>query len=166
MIDLQSHSVVSDGELRPAEVARAAAAAGVTVMSLTDHDAIGGVAEASAAATEAGIENVPAAEMSCVHAYSDDLHILGYWIDLEAMAPACERAQQARVERAEEIVSRLRKYGFKLTIEDAIAEAGGALSVGRPHIARAAGATGMPGHAVMPPCAQSRYSAASHGCVM
>ena len=142
MIDLQSHSIISDGELRPAEVARAAAAAGVTVMALTDHDAIGGVAEASAAATEAGIENVPAAEMSCVHAYSDDLHIVGYWIDLEAMAPACELAQQARVERAEEIVSRLQKHGFELTIEDAIAEAGGALSVGRPHIARAAGATG------------------------
>ena len=140
MIDLQSHSVVSDGELEPAEVARAAAAAGVTVMSLTDHDAISGVAEASAAASEAGIENVPAIEMSCVHQYSDDLHVCGYWIDIEAMAPACERAQQARVARAEEIVANLNSFGFKLTIEDAIAEAGDALSIGRPHIARAAGA--------------------------
>ena len=140
MIDLQSHSIVSDGELPPADVARFAAAAGVATMSLTDHDAIAGVAEATAAAEEAGIENVPAVEMSCVHKYSDDLHVLGYWIDIEKMAPACERAQQERVTRAEEIISRLRKHGFSLTLDDAITQAGDAVSVGRPHIARAAGA--------------------------
>jgi predicted metal-dependent phosphoesterase TrpH len=140
MIDLQAHSRYSDGQLEPAEVARAAAQGGVTVMSLTDHDAIGGVEEASAAAAEAGIENVPGVEMSCVHRYSDDLHVLGYWVDLEAIGPACERAQQERVNRAEEIVAKLREHGFDLTLEDAIAQAGDALSVGRPHIARAAGA--------------------------
>ncbi len=140
LIDLQSHSIVSDGELEPAAVARAAAAAGVTVMSLTDHDAVSGVGQASAAAVEAGIQNVPAIEMSCVHAYSDDLHVCGYWVDVEAMEPACERAQGARVERAGEIVARLRDFGFDLTLEDAIAEAGDAVSIGRPHIARAAGA--------------------------
>ena len=48
MIDLQAHSTVSDGQLEPAEVARAAADADVTTMSLTDHDAIDGVAEARA----------------------------------------------------------------------------------------------------------------------
>jgi hypothetical protein len=140
MIDLQSHSIYSDGQLEPAEVARAAAAAGVTVMALSDHDAVGGVAEASAAAVAAGIENVAAVELSCVHAYSDDLHVLGYWVDLEAIAPACARAQQERINRAEEIVARLRGHGFELTLDDAIAEAGDALSIGRPHIARAAGA--------------------------
>src|SRR5919201_3530845 len=100
LIDLQSHSTVSDGQLVPAEVARAAAAAGVTTMSLTDHDAVAGVAEALKAAGEAGIECVPAVEMSCVHAYSDDLHMLGYWVDLGAIAPACDRAQGEREERA------------------------------------------------------------------
>ena len=78
--------------------------------------------------------------MSCVHAYADDLHVCGYWVDIEALAPACERAQAERVSRAEEIVENLRREGFDLSIEDAIAEAGDALSVGRPHIARAAGA--------------------------
>ena len=67
MIDLQAHSTVSDGQLPPAEVARAAAAAGVTTMALTDHDGVAGVAEATEAASDAGIENVPAVEMSCVH---------------------------------------------------------------------------------------------------
>jgi 3',5'-nucleoside bisphosphate phosphatase len=140
LIDLQSHSTVSDGQLVPAEVARAAAAAGVTTMSLTDHDAVAGVAEAVEAAKEAGIECVPAVEMSCVHRYSDDLHMLGYWVDLDAIAPACARAQEERVSRAREIVERLNDLGVEVTFEAAVAEAGAADSIGRPHIARAAGA--------------------------
>jgi len=79
----------------------------VTTMSLTDHDAVAGVPAAVEAAESAGIECVPAVEMSCVHTYSDDLHMLGYWIDLDAIAPACERAQRERVKRAEQIVERL-----------------------------------------------------------
>ena len=86
MIDLQSHSTVSDGQLEPGDVARSAAEAGVTVMSLTDHDGVAGVDEATRVATELGIENVPATEMSCVHKYSEDLHICGYWVDLEKIA--------------------------------------------------------------------------------
>ena len=138
MIDLQSHSRYSDGQLEPAEVARNAAAAGVEVMALTDHDAVGGVEEASAAAAEAGIQNVPAIEMSCVHRYSDDLHICGYWVDLEQIAPACEKAQQERVDRAKTIVERFQAEGFEITFDDVVAEAGDASSVGRPHIARPA----------------------------
>jgi predicted metal-dependent phosphoesterase TrpH len=140
MIDLQSHSTISDGELPPAEVARAAAAAGVTVMSLTDHDGVAGVPEAMAAAAEAGIECVPAVEMSCVHKYSEDLHVLGYWVDLEAIQPACDRAQRERVERAKEIIERLNAHGVQVTFEDAVAQAGAADAIGRPHIAKAAGA--------------------------
>ena len=89
-----------------------------------------------------GIELVPAIEMSCVHEYAEDLHICGYWVDLGKIGPACERAQKERVNRAEEIVGRLRERGFDLNLEDAVTEAGDALSIGRPHIARAAGATG------------------------
>ena len=140
MIDLQAHSTVSDGQLEPADVARAAAAAGVTVMSLTDHDGVAGVAAASAAAEEAGIENVPAVEMSCVHRYSEDLHMLGYWVDLERIQPACDRAQQERVARAREIIERLNAHGVQVSFEDAVAKAGAADAIGRPHIARAAGA--------------------------
>jgi 3',5'-nucleoside bisphosphate phosphatase len=140
VVDLQAHSTVSDGQLPPEEVARAAAATGVTTMSLTDHDAVAGVASAVAAAEGAGIACVPAVELSCVHEYSDDLHMLGYWVDVDAIAPACDRAQRERVERAEEIIERLNSLGVAVKLEDAIAQAGDALSVGRPHIARAAGA--------------------------
>ena len=140
LIDLQSHSTVSDGELEPAEVARSAAAAGVTTMSLTDHDGVAGVAEAIEAAADAGIECVPGVELSCVHKYSEDLHICGYWVDLERIQPACDRAQQERIERAKEIVGRLNEHGVEVTFEDAVVQAGAADAIGRPHIARAAGA--------------------------
>jgi 3',5'-nucleoside bisphosphate phosphatase len=140
MIDLQAHSTVSDGQLEPSQVAVVAAEAGVTVMSLTDHDAIAGVEAAVAAAGDAGIECVPAVEMSCVHAYSDDLHVLGYWVDPERIAPACDRAQAERVSRARQIIERLNAHGVEVTFEGALAEAGAADSIGRPHIARAAGA--------------------------
>ncbi len=140
LIELQSHSTVSDGQLAPAEVVEEAAQAGVTTLALTDHDAIAGVAEAAEAAERLGIELVPAIEMSCVHEYAEDLHVCGYWVDLGKIAPACERAQHERVARAGEIVEKLREEGFELHLEDAVREAGDALSIGRPHIARAAGA--------------------------
>jgi len=142
LIELQSHSTHSDGQLPAGEVVEEAAKAGVTTLALTDHDAVAGVPEAAAAAARLGIELVPAVEMSCVHEYAEDLHVCGYWVDLEAIAPACDRAQRERRERAGEIVENLRREGFDLTLEDAIREAGGADSIGRPHIAKAAGATG------------------------
>src|SRR6478752_8841261 len=99
LIELQSHSTVSDGQLKPADVVAEAAKAGVTTLALTDHDAVAGVPEAEAAARRLGVELVPAIEMSCVHEYAEDLHICGYWVELEKIGPACERAQQGRRER-------------------------------------------------------------------
>jgi predicted metal-dependent phosphoesterase TrpH len=142
LIELQSHSTLSDGQLPPAQVVEKAAEAGVTTLALTDHDAVAGVPEAEEAARGAGIELVPAVEMSCVHEYAEDLHVCGYWTDLEKIGPTCDRAQQERRTRAGEIVERLRGEGFELTLDDAIREAGDADSIGRPHIARAAGASG------------------------
>ena len=117
----------------------AAAKAGVTTLALTDHDGIDGVTEAAIAARIAGIALVPATEISCIHGRLDDMHMLGYWVDLQAITPALERAQQERVTRAQEIVERLNAQGVPVRFEDAIAQAGDASSVGRPHIAKAAG---------------------------
>jgi len=143
VIELQSHSTVSDGELDPAGVIEAAAAAGVTTLALTDHDAVDGLSEAAKAAETAGIELVPAAEMSCGHPVAEELHMLGYWIDVDQIARFCERAQEERVKRAEEIIANLNAAGVEVTLEGAIEQAGEAASVGRPHIAKAAGATEM-----------------------
>src|SRR4051794_30114394 len=96
LIELQSHSTHSDGQLAPADVVAEAAKAGVTTLALSDHDSVAGVTEALAAGEALGVEIVPAVEMSAVHEYAEDLHICGYWIDLEKIGPACERAQQER----------------------------------------------------------------------
>ncbi|MGI8631500.1 MAG: PHP domain-containing protein [Solirubrobacterales bacterium] len=143
MIELQSHSTVSDGQLAPGDVVEAAHAAGVTTLALTDHDAVNGVPEALVAAERVGLQLVPAIEVSSVHRDADDLHVCGYGIDLEAIAPLCERAQAERIERAGQICARLREHGVEVQLADAVAEAGGAASVGRPHIAKAAGARNM-----------------------
>ena len=76
--DLQSHSTESDGALPPAEVVAHAAAAGLRLMSLTDHDTVDGVAEALRAAREHGIRCSPAAELSSVSGEFEDLHVCGY----------------------------------------------------------------------------------------
>ena len=78
------------------------------MLALTDHDGVAGVPEAIEAGERLGVEIVPAIEMSSVHEYAEDLHICGYWIDLEKMQPACDRAQQERRDRAEQIVENLR----------------------------------------------------------
>jgi 3',5'-nucleoside bisphosphate phosphatase len=143
VIELQAHSTVSDGELEPAAVVEAAVAAGVTAFALTDHDAVAGVGEAAEAAARAGLAFVPAVEMSSVHELCDELHVLGYGIDVDALAPACARAQDERVARAAAIVERLRGHGFPIRLDDVVAQAGDAASIGRPHIARACGAVDM-----------------------
>jgi predicted metal-dependent phosphoesterase TrpH len=109
-------------------------------MSLTDHDGVAGVPEAMATAAELGIECVPAIEMSCVHKYSEDLHICGYWVDLDKIQPACDKAQQGRVDRAKKIIEKLNEHGVDVSFEAAVEKAGAADAIGRPHIAKAAGA--------------------------
>src|SRR5665811_2608024 len=110
--------------------------------SCTQDTSIAGTISTPSFSPASTASATPAIEMSCVHEYAEDLHICGYWVDLGKIAAACERAQHERVARAGEIVEKLRGEGFDLHLEDAVREAGDALSIGRPHIARAAGATG------------------------
>ena len=134
MIELQSHSTVSDGQLPPAGVVEAAAEAGVAILALTDHDAVAGVPEAIEAGERLGVEVVPAIEMSAANELVDDLHVCGYWVDPEVIEPACQRAQEGRRTRAARIIENLQGFGFDVTLEDAIREAGDADAIGRPHL--------------------------------
>jgi 3',5'-nucleoside bisphosphate phosphatase len=133
--DLQAHSTHSDGALPAAEVVARAAAAGVELLALTDHDTVAGVPEAQAAARAHGIRLSPAAELSSVHGEHEDLHILGY--ELDASDPGLEAAlEDFRADRGRRILAmadRLRELGFALDNE-AFA---GRESVGRPHLADA-----------------------------
>jgi hypothetical protein len=76
IFDLHSHSTASDGVLSPRELVMRAAAQGVQVLALTDHDDTRGVAEAAAAAREHGIRIVPGVEIS-VSWSGRTVHIVG-----------------------------------------------------------------------------------------
>jgi predicted metal-dependent phosphoesterase TrpH len=79
-IDLHTHSSCSDGSLRPSELVTLAAAAGVQVLALTDHDTVAGVDEAFEAAVRLGIKLVPGVEISASW-HAQAIHVLGLWID-------------------------------------------------------------------------------------
>ncbi len=113
IIDLHTHSLCSDGSLGPAELVQRAAAAGVGVLALTDHDTTLGLPEAGEAARRAGIELVPGVEISATWR-SQAIHVLGLWIDpasaeLERMLES--QADRRRV-RMRKICARLQKLGL------------------------------------------------------
>src|SRR3954452_11467168 len=86
--DLQAHSTCSDGALAPRAVVSAAAAAGVELLALTDHDTVDGVDEALEAGAACGVRVVPAAELSAIEGDREDLHVLGYRLDHRSPALA------------------------------------------------------------------------------
>jgi len=79
LIDLHTHTTASDGRCAPAELVARASTAGVTVLSVTDHDTTAGAAASAAACAQAGIEFIPGIEVTAV-VDGADVHILGYFI--------------------------------------------------------------------------------------
>src|SRR3954452_17639702 len=113
--DLQSHSTYSDGALPPAEVVARAAAAGVELLALSDHDTVDGVAEAlEAAARLRTIRVVVATELSALDGDREDLHILGYGIDHTdpAFLESLERLRADRGARADRMADALEASGL------------------------------------------------------
>lgn len=135
-IDLHAHSTASDGTDSPAELVRGAAAAGLDVVALTDHDTVGGYAEAIAA-VPAGLTLVTGAELSC-RLDGVGLHMLAYLFDPVEPELAAERelVRDDRTPRAQAMVGKLQALGVGITWEQ-VARIAGDGSVGRPHIATA-----------------------------
>ena len=119
--DLHSHSTRSDGLLSPAEVVRRAAARGVDVLALTDHDELAGLAEASDAAREAGIAFIAGAELS-VTWRDTTLHVVGLGIDPDddALAGGLEDVRHGRDARARRIGEALAQAGIPNAFEGAL----------------------------------------------
>src|SRR4051794_22608944 len=137
--DLQAHSTHSDGALSPKAVVERAAAAGVVLFALTDHDTVDGVAEAIA---HAPMRVIPAVELSSVHDGHEDLHILGYGAAHTAprlLAPLRDY-RDARIRRIHAMADNLRALGFDL--DPAYFDRP---APGRPHLAAALTAAGAPG---------------------
>ena len=135
--DLQSHSIHSDGELPTAEVIANAAAAGVELLALTDHDTVDGVDEALAAGREHGLPIVTATEISAVDGPYEDMHVLGYGVDQNdtVLQERLLDARGDRERRAEAMSDRLQELGFEIDPSHVDARRDAGKPVGRPHLA-------------------------------
>jgi 3',5'-nucleoside bisphosphate phosphatase len=149
-IDLHAHSTVSDGTDSPADLVAAAAAAGVDVLAITDHDTTGGW-DAAAAALPPGLRLVRGAEFSCVSPCGREgerdvsVHLLGYLFDPQHPAIAAEQAR-LRDERSARLVGMTEKMvaaGYPVDVETVFAHLPEGASAGRPHLARALVAAGV-----------------------
>jgi 3',5'-nucleoside bisphosphate phosphatase len=117
-IDLHTHSNCSDGSLSPAALIERAAAAGVQVLALTDHDTIAGLDEAQRAASEQGLRLVPGVEISAAWR-SQAIHVLGLWIDpasseLRGVLHAQGELRRARMRKICARLEKLRLPGAEL----------------------------------------------------
>ena len=140
MIDLHLHTTASDGHLSPAQLVARVAAAGITTMSVTDHDTVAGLADAAVAASARGIRLVPGIEITAV-AEGRDVHLLGYFFapDSAPLLTFLEGQRELRVLRVREIGARLASLGMPVDVEALVTTAATrpGSSVGRPQLARA-----------------------------
>jgi 3',5'-nucleoside bisphosphate phosphatase len=145
LIDLHLHSTASDGTDPPAEVIEAAAAAGVNVVALTDHDSAAGWPASSVAAQRLGVTLVPGAEISC-QSGGIGVHILAYLYDPDnaALLEETTRTRRDRLDRAQRMVQRMSR-DLDITWADVLEHVGPAATVGRPHLADALVAMGVVG---------------------
>lgn len=138
MIDLHTHTTASDGTLTPQDLVDLAAAKGLSVLAVTDHDTVGGIAAALERGKERRVEVIPGIEIGAKWNGDGQMHILGYhigWGDPRLL----DRLSWLRAERRERglrMVRRLNELGVPISWERVL-ELTGAGSIGRPHLARA-----------------------------
>jgi predicted metal-dependent phosphoesterase TrpH len=135
-VDLHCHSTASDGTLSPREVVRLAHESGLSALSLTDHDTIAGIAEASEHARTLSIDFLPGIEISAEFPPPGTLHILGYGIDPTSKTLANLTAEliAARDARNPQIVAKLNASGVSVSMREWQDEAKGGV-LGRPQLA-------------------------------
>lgn len=130
MIDLHTHSTVSDGSDPPARIPELAAAAGCTAVALTDHDRLDGLTEAAASAAAAGVRLVGGCELSCEFS-PGSMHVLVYFVE-PGEGPLQDELGELQRAREERNVAMARV--LDLDYDELLAEAGGS-GAGRPHAA-------------------------------
>lgn len=135
--DLHCHSLVSDGVMTPAELARRAARNGVQLWSLTDHDEVAGLAEAGEVCRELDLPFLEGVEISATWA-GRTVHIVGLNIDPdnESLRQGLEAIRMNRVNRARKIADRLEEMGVEGGYEGALRYAANPQLVSRTHFAR------------------------------
>lgn len=147
VIDLHTHSSVSDGTQTPAELVAAAAEAGIDVLAITDHDTVAGWPEATAAARRHGVTLVRGIEISCAWRHTS-VHLLGYLTDPkhEGLTAELARARESRATRLERMVELMTADGVPVSFDEVLAQVAPGATPGRPHIADALIANGTIAH--------------------
>lgn len=135
--DLHCHSTVSDGTLEPEAIAARAAANGVELWALTDHDEIGGQQRARAAAHAHGVAYLTGTEISVSFA-GETVHIVGLGFDEDnaALREGLARTRGGREERARDMAAGLAQVGIKGAYEGALKYVGNPELISRTHFAR------------------------------
>jgi 3',5'-nucleoside bisphosphate phosphatase len=115
-----------------------AASRGVRILALTDHDTVAGIAEARAAGHRHGMEIIPGVELSAALQDGNEVHLLGYFVDVEdpTLLEQLAGYARARTERMERMVERLNRIGAPVAL-GRVREIAGIGTVGRPHLGRA-----------------------------
>ena len=140
--DFHTHTRHSDGVLTPSELVARAAANGVEVLAVTDHDTTAGLAEAEAAARTASVRLIAGVELSADGTDGADYHLLGYFPSVAAtlgdtaFQGQLQAYRDGRQQRGRIMVEQLTALGMPLAWERVLAIAGEA-AVGRPHVAHA-----------------------------
>ena len=136
LADLHTHTTASDGQYTPAELVELAKGRGLSVLGVTDHDTISGVAEAQQAGNAMGLTVIHGVELSAKD--YPNCHILGYGFRDEdtELARLCEQFRAGRDERKYRIVDFLRQKGVELDLAEVEEIAGGEV-IARPHFAQA-----------------------------
>jgi predicted metal-dependent phosphoesterase TrpH len=134
-VDLHVHTTHSDGTYTPAQVVDLARCAGLAAVAVTDHDTLGGVSAARAAAAGSPLEIVPGVEITSEYRQRE-LHLLGYFVALDhaGLTAALEAIRRHRIERFREMIERLRGRGVSLEEEEQRVQ-GTPEALGRRHLA-------------------------------
>ncbi|MGL4534856.1 MAG: cysteine-rich CWC family protein [Fusobacteriaceae bacterium] len=135
--DLHIHTIASDGTLTPSEIVENAKMKNLLGLAITDHDTVDGLKEAMDKGKEMGIEVIPGIELS-TNLYGKDVHILGYFLDLEdeKFISEIEGLKKIREERNLKILEKLKSRRIILSEADIKKEALGNI-VSKLHIANA-----------------------------
>lgn len=138
--DLHMHTTCSDGLLTPEELVDAAKEAGLSYISITDHDTVDGLCQLyeQGLYPQAGIKIIPGIEFSAHHETSE-IHILGYNIDIynRELAERLNDVVEGRWTRFSNMVEKLQSLGYAINETDVLEIADGSTSISRSHIAQA-----------------------------
>lgn len=136
-IDLHAHTTASDGVLSPQELVRFAKDCDISVLAVTDHDALEGLPTAMAEGERVGLQVVAGVEITA-HVKDLEVHILGHFIDPNDnhLAKFLAASRNDRVERVRRMIGKLWALGLPLDINEILSLAPGP-SIGRPHVAQA-----------------------------